>query len=178
MRAEILSTSISKFWPTSIFELLGTLVVIALLLWFVWRRIKSAPPSSPSESESDKYARNLIDDMAREVSKKFNMSGAVLSQELQACRERKPLGNNPIANSIAPLRVECAVTKIAANRIGVRVQMLCQQNGQAVITSINRECFWDGLPREIRSEFIKTGQTELHYILCELVRDDQTKTNA
>jgi hypothetical protein len=173
MKSEIVSTSISRFRQTHIFELLGTLTV-ALLLWYVWRKFKPPPPSSPNESESDGFARSLINDVAREVARARNSSGEELAQALWNCRVGKPTGDV----LIAPLRVECTLTKVAANRIGVCVQMLCQEDGRAAIISLKRDYSWDELPREIRSEFIKTGQPEQHYVLCELGQNNQNKTNS
>jgi hypothetical protein len=168
MKAETISTGISKFWPMSIFVLLGTLA-ITLFLLLVWRKIKSAPTDSPNDSESDGFARNLMEEVARAAANKLNLE-TELSRALWNCRQGKSLGNV----LTAPLRVECTLTKTAANRIGVCVQMLCQQDGRAVIISSKRECSWDELPREIRSEFIKTGQPELVYVLCEQTQKNQT----
>ncbi len=128
----------------------------------------------PKLSESDNFARTLMDDIAGEVGKKLNLAEMELSRVLWNCREGKLVGDV----LIAPFRVECTLTKIAANRIGVCVQMLCQKDGRSVITSLKRECSWDELPREIRSEFIKAGLSELHYILCEMEQNDQANTNA
>jgi hypothetical protein len=173
MKAEPISTGILKLLPISIFFLLGTLV-IALLFWLVWLRTKSAPTVSPNDSESDGFARNLMEALAREAAKKLNLAETELSRALWNCRHGKPAGDV----LTAPLRVECTLTKSAANRIDACVQMLCQQDGRPVITSLKRVFSWDELPREIRSEFIKTGQPELNYRLCELAQNDQTKSNA
>jgi hypothetical protein len=138
---------------------------------FVLKKVSGRLGSrQPKLSESDRFARTLMDDIAGEAGKKLNIAETELSHALWNCREAKLVGEV----LIAPLRVECTLTKIAANRIGVCVQMLCQKNGRAVITSLKRECSWDELPREIRSEFIKTGLIELHYILCELAQNNQT----
>ncbi len=126
---------------------------------------------TPRGSESDQFARNLMDDAARQLAPKLNVPESELGQALWNCREGKPPGET----LIAPIRVECAITKIASNQICLCVQMLCQQDGRSVITTLKRECAWDNLPREIRSEFIRTGQMELHYILCEFTKNNPPK---
>jgi hypothetical protein len=112
MKAEPISTGILKLLPISIFFLLGTLV-IALLFWLVWLRTKSAPTVSPNDSESDGFARNLMEALAREAAKKLNLAETELSRALWNCRHGKPAGDV----LTAPLRVECTLTKSAANRI-------------------------------------------------------------
>jgi hypothetical protein len=114
-----------------------------------------------------------MDQIAGEVARKLKIPETELGRALWSCREGKPPGDV----LIAPVRVECTLTKAAANRICVCVQMLCQQDKRAAITTLKRECSWDELPREIRCEFIKTGQSELHYVLCELTQAKQTETN-
>ena len=155
----------------------STTWIIRFIRWLkglVPKKASGLPESRQSKlAESDRFARSLIDDIAREVAKKLNILESELSRALWNCREGKPTGDV----LTAPLRVECTLTKVAANRIGVCVQMLCHQDERAVITSLKLEFSWDELPREIRSEFIRTGQPELHYVLCELAQTNQTETN-
>ena len=65
------------------------------------------------------------------------------------------------------VRVECGIAKEAANRISLCLRVLCQTETKPEMISLERVLSWDGLPQAIRSEFIRSGNKELHYVLCE-----------
>jgi hypothetical protein len=104
----------------------------------------------------------LLADVAQHLSGKMKISEPELREALLKMREGR--GGGPASGVV---RVECALAKETANRIKLCLRVLCQTETKPEMISFERVLSWDGLPREIRSEFIRSGNKELHYVLCE-----------
>ena len=131
-----------------------------------------APPQ-PGDPEADRFAHRMLKDVAKELAKKLNVSESDLYSALCACHQGK---NSPITLS-GSLRVECTLSKLSASQIKSCIQVLHQSAGKADLTTIKQRFAWDKLPRELRSEFIKSGQKEIHYVLCELQHENDKSPN-
>lgn len=73
----------------------------------------------------------------------------------------------PMLTSI--LRIECQITR-GATECPIKVTVALEQEGKVIAGEIEQKVAWEDLPKEVRSEFIRTGNPVQVFVIVERQR--------
>jgi len=118
----------------------------------------------------DERAEKLRAEIAHELAAKLGATAEEIASALGALRP-----NHQSVATPSSLRVKCTFRKISPAMIDFTVHAHYAGDGKPTITSLSREISWDDVPRDVRREFIRTGERELHYALGESVQEETAK---
>jgi hypothetical protein len=137
--------------------IIAGIVAVGLTAWFISRLTRRVATTD------DPFVSNILEDIAGRLSESDKSS----LQSLEgALIEWHKSGVQPEALRDI-LKIECSFTKKTANKVDVTVRLAMIVNGEAKVTVFQREVGWETLPQEIRSDFIRNGGKESHFVLCE-----------
>lgn len=114
-----------------------------------------------SADEGDRFAAELLGDLAAHLARESGGNRQKLEAELLARRGTNPTG----AGAVGIGRVECSITKTSAARATVELRVLRVGGEKPTLLTLNREIGWDDLPGEVRSAFIRSPAKEQVFII-------------
>jgi hypothetical protein len=147
-------------------QVLETLLIVALGLgvagYYSFRKIRGM-------RVEDERAEKLLSEIAHELAKALPATAEEIASALAVLKPNQQSVATP-----SSLRVKCTFRKISPAMINFTVQADYAGDGKPTITTLAREISWDDVPRDVRREFIRTGEKELHYALGESVQERAT----
>lgn len=130
------------------------------------------PPSTTrSADDGDRFAAELIGDLAAHLAHESGGNRQELEAALLARRGAKPTDSG--AAGIG--RVECSITKSSPSRAMVELRVVRTGGAKPTLLTLKRETGWDDLPGEVRSSFIHSAAKEQVFILIEGSIPDSTQ---
>jgi len=119
-------------------------------------RLPKPPPVDP-------FVEGILRNIAGTLPSSKNRSIEAITDDLLQWHKT---GVHP-ASLIGVLKVECAFVKKSATIVSSAVRVALTEGDKVKVVTLDRDIAWENVPQQIRSEFIRNGGKEHHFVICE-----------
>jgi hypothetical protein len=118
----------------------------------------------------DQQAERLRAEIARELAANLGVTTEEIAFSLDTLA-----ADNQWAGSLSSLKIQCSFKKISPTLIHLVVNAYYAREGKPTMTTLERDISWDEVPRDVRHDFIRSGEKELHYALGKSMQEAATQ---
>jgi hypothetical protein len=157
--------------------LFSAALVVGLIAWYLIVRSRAKEDEEPTEenkspkvpeptspkAKTDPFVTGVLRGIAEKLSPERKIEVSDLTDQLILWHTS---GKQP-DSLIGILKIEYSFVKKTASLVTLAVRVALSDGDKVKLITFDREMSWENLPQEVRSDFIRHGGKELHFVLCE-----------